>query len=242
MTNNPTIDGVSRELLERLLTDACNENWSDLNELLHAPAACRCRRFGKDNPHWPCPVHSVQVDQHNPTTAMTEAGCQAYMDADGMIGIMHNSSMGHAYVAMRAAPEVADLQSTIAQLQARITQLESEAMYAAAGYQAARDRIVELESGRGEQSAPFYINLEDWNLLVRGDISIANTRVSRAKGGKFTEPLFAAQPAPVAAPEIAQHLEAVIAMFTPLDRACNRTLVEARACLDAAAALNGQAK
>ncbi|QXZ11708.1 hypothetical protein KVQ82_16590 [Pseudomonas sp. AO-1] len=131
MTNNPTIDGVSRELLERLLTEACNENWSDLNELLHAPAACRCRRFGKDNPHWPCPVHSAQAeqlqgDQHGPTAAMTEAGCQAYMDADGMIGIMHNSSMGHAYVAMRTLdPELAALQSTIARLQARVKELES---------------------------------------------------------------------------------------------------------------------
>lgn len=122
-TNNPTIDGVSRELLERLLTDACNENWSDLNELLHSPDACWCRRFGKDNPHWPCPVHSAQGD---PTAAMTEAGCQAYMDADGMIGIMDNSSMGHAYVAMRTLdPELAALQSTIAHLQARIGELES---------------------------------------------------------------------------------------------------------------------
>ncbi len=165
MTNNPMIDGVSRELLERLLTDACNENWSDLNDLLHSPDACRCRRFGKDNPHWPCPVHSAHGDQHGPTAAMTEAGCQAYMDADGMIGIMHNSSMGHAYVAMRALdPEVAAQETTIARLEAqlnnainldfqrreRITQLESEKEFAAATYQAARDRIAELESGRGE--------------------------------------------------------------------------------------------
>lgn len=31
---------VDRELLERLLTDACNENWSDLNIVLNAPTAC----------------------------------------------------------------------------------------------------------------------------------------------------------------------------------------------------------
>jgi len=101
---NQKIDGVPRELLERLLTDACNENWSDLNELLHSPITCRCKRYGKGNPHWPCPVHASPTAQHQvePTEEMKEAGCQAYMDADGMIGIMHRSSMGHAYQAMRA--------------------------------------------------------------------------------------------------------------------------------------------
>lgn len=63
MTMNQTIDGVPRELLERLLTDACNENWSDLNELLHSAGACRCKRYGKGNPHWPCPVHPVPAAQ-----------------------------------------------------------------------------------------------------------------------------------------------------------------------------------
>ena len=47
---------------------------------------------------------------------MKEAGCQAYMDADGMIGIMHRSSMGHAYQAMRAleqpAPVAVDVLNT----------------------------------------------------------------------------------------------------------------------------------
>ena len=109
MTTNQTIDGVPRELLERLLTDACNENWSDLNELLHSPTACRCKRYGKGNPHWPCPVHASPAAQHQvePTEEMKEAGCQAYMDADGMIGIMHRSSMGHAYQAMRALEQPA---------------------------------------------------------------------------------------------------------------------------------------
>lgn len=25
---------------------------------------CRCKRYGKDNPHWPCPVHSAVAEQH----------------------------------------------------------------------------------------------------------------------------------------------------------------------------------
>lgn len=78
----------------------------------------------------------------------------------------------------------------------RITQLESEKEFAAATYQAARDRIAELESGRGE--APFYISVDDWNMLVRDDVEIASVRVSRTRRSKFTEPLFAAPPAPVA--------------------------------------------
>ncbi len=31
---------ISRELAERLLTEACNENWSELNRLLNAPVKC----------------------------------------------------------------------------------------------------------------------------------------------------------------------------------------------------------
>lgn len=38
-----------------------------------------------------------------PTAQMEEDGCQGYLDADGKIGIMHKSSMGHAYRAMLAA-------------------------------------------------------------------------------------------------------------------------------------------
>lgn len=59
--NDKTIT-MSRELAESLLTEATNQNWSDLNILLNAPSdssECRCRRFGKNNPHWPCPVHPI---------------------------------------------------------------------------------------------------------------------------------------------------------------------------------------
>lgn len=44
---------------------------------------------------------------------------------------------------------------------------------------------------RQEHKAPFYISLDDWNLLVRGDVEIASVRVSRTRRSKFTEPLFA---------------------------------------------------
>lgn len=272
MTNNPTIDGVSRELLERLLTDACNENWSDLNELLHSPDACRCRRFGKDNPHWPCPVHSAQGD---PTAAMTEAGCQAYMDADGMIGIMHNSSMGHAYVAMRAIdPEFIALQSTIARLEARITQLESEKELMLRGAEVYKERIVELESGRGEPVACAHEWTDD------GEFTLTCTKCGKTENHEpygwvqtrgnainhFTQEwdvveswedqgfeykaMFdhADTPAPVAAPtDLLQRLAYALSQVGKADHLVDYDAVilareDLRACLDATAALNGADK
>lgn len=76
MTTNQTIDGVlvPRELLERLLTDACNENWSDLNELLHSATTCRCKRYGKGNPHWPCPAHPAPAAQPQGATEGIQVG------------------------------------------------------------------------------------------------------------------------------------------------------------------------
>lgn len=212
--NNPTIDGVSRELLERLLTDACNENWSDLNELLHSPAACRCRRFGKDNPHWPCPVHSAQADQsqgdqHGPTAAMTEAGCQAYMEADGTIGIMHNSSMGHAYVAMRALdPELAALQSTIAQLQARVQ---------------------ELESGRGESVGWQFFDKGEWHTGLK----VKDHRKNTEEAGYPVRDVYAAHPAPFAV--VLPKREMFHGEMDGPEVAFNKGW---NACLDATAALN----
>ncbi|WLD64721.1 hypothetical protein [Pseudomonas sp. OVF7] len=72
MTTKQTIDGVlvSRELLERFVSDveAHNYGFEGLDEvraLLDEPSECRCKRYGKGNPHWPCPVHPVKPsDQH----------------------------------------------------------------------------------------------------------------------------------------------------------------------------------
>lgn len=59
-----TVGGVPRELLEVMLT--AHQSWpsydkarKELRALLDAPDECRCKRFGKDNPHWPCPVHTT---------------------------------------------------------------------------------------------------------------------------------------------------------------------------------------
>lgn len=44
-----------------------------------------------------------------------------------------------------------------------------------------------------ELKAPFYIRINDFNELVRGDIAIVSVRVSRERRGEFTEPLYGQQ-------------------------------------------------
>ena len=36
----------------------------DLRAILDMAVECLCRRYGKDNPHWPCPIHSQPSAQH----------------------------------------------------------------------------------------------------------------------------------------------------------------------------------
>ena len=61
MTNKQTIDGVSREAVEAILglkKEGFVAAWKELRALLDASDECKCKRYGKDNPHWPCPIHS----------------------------------------------------------------------------------------------------------------------------------------------------------------------------------------
>ena len=37
---------------------------TELRAILDKQAECRCKRYGKDNPHWPCPVHAEPSAQH----------------------------------------------------------------------------------------------------------------------------------------------------------------------------------
>ena len=36
----------------------------ELRAFLDSRAECRCKRYGKDNPNWPCPVHAEPAAQH----------------------------------------------------------------------------------------------------------------------------------------------------------------------------------
>lgn len=83
MTNKPMLS-VERELLavvEGLITsqadafplinvprglrsEGLDQVSKELRALLDKQAECRCKRYGKDNPHWPCPVHAEPAAQH----------------------------------------------------------------------------------------------------------------------------------------------------------------------------------
>ena len=75
MTNKPMLSAELRTLLERVVKGASGSAWAALDDdrlaateelraLLDKPAECRCKRYGKDNPHWPCPVHAEPAAQH----------------------------------------------------------------------------------------------------------------------------------------------------------------------------------
>lgn len=82
MTNNtkypPMLSVELRALLERVATEAdhmlgftyasnydeCRKAVDELRALLDKPDECRCKRYGKDNPHWPCPVHAEPAAKH----------------------------------------------------------------------------------------------------------------------------------------------------------------------------------
>ena len=73
MTNKPMLS-VPRELIEQAML-ACFEagfgiTHDKLRALLDKPAECRCKRYGKDNPHWPCPVHAKPAAQRQGAPAV----------------------------------------------------------------------------------------------------------------------------------------------------------------------------
>ena len=99
MTANQTIDGVPREMLQRFakyLDDGLHlsreerEILDELRALLDAPVECRCKRYGKSNPHWPCPVHteSAQEQALDELRALLDAArCDSCDDSGDLIDL-----------------------------------------------------------------------------------------------------------------------------------------------------------
>ena len=66
MTNKPMLSVELRSFLEGVvkLCAVHGPTYNELRALLDNQADCRCKRYGKDNPHWPCPVHADPAAQH----------------------------------------------------------------------------------------------------------------------------------------------------------------------------------
>lgn len=66
MTNKPMLSVELRAFLEGVvkLCAVHGPTYNELRALLDNPSECRCKRYGKDNPHWPCPVHAEPAAQH----------------------------------------------------------------------------------------------------------------------------------------------------------------------------------
>lgn len=64
MTNKPMLS-VEREMLERWTAGRVSlSHLAEMRAILDKPDECRCKRYGKYNPHWPCPVHAEPAAQH----------------------------------------------------------------------------------------------------------------------------------------------------------------------------------
>ena len=175
MTNNPTIDGVSREFLERIrqyLIDIgeIGEFGAELFQLLNidAPAvepatALRehCKQCAEMTKDWPeskrnCLGSAPAVERQEPEVddekwwADTPDGDSALVTRVGALTEWQKGRDAMRDERDAALNEVAALQSTIAQLQARVAELKDGVDKHWKVVCDQRSRITELESGRCE--------------------------------------------------------------------------------------------
>lgn len=220
MTNNPTIDGVSRELLERILHGCMftlsRQQYGELRALLDADKVNNreigLMQFVEAHPIAPA------VERQEPKTSQVPV----------LRAMAANYRNGHSWdfldgeAVSKAADEITALQSTIAQLQARIG---------------------ELESGRGE---PFMYGISQPEGLPHFSEFCVSSEASDLEGevdsmndegdGLFRiVALYTAPPAPVAVvlPERKPVTAGLLSESNTHNQGWN-------ACIDATAALNNK--
>lgn len=188
MTNNPTIDGVSRELLKSLWRGAVTMGWGSaqqLQDLLEAPA----------------------VERQEPVARCLQSPVRKYLSVELLRTHMKDGDLLYS-----APPEVAALESTIAQLQARVQELESGS-----------EPIFQVQY-RGEGGG-------GWSDAEKESY---DAKVPHPKHWK-TRIVYATPPVPVAV--LLPERQPVAATCVTRDRREGWN-----ACLDATAALNGERK
>ena len=226
MTNNPTIDGVSRELLERC---ALHLEWygdvpatnraMELRALLDAPVVepakdlrehCKqCAEVVKTWPEWKRGCLGGQpVVELQPGDEVSELGALRRLTEDSCNELVSRC--------LEHADEVASMQSTIAQLQARVQ---------------------ELENGRGEPIYQLeYLADPGWR-----DASLHEFNVASKLKGYRVRTVYTAPTAPVAVDLLRQARGSVSHLSLRGDDIGNENhalLKNIDACLDATAALN----
>lgn len=233
MTNNPTIDGVSRELLERCLSALdCRVAASKPVRALRV----ELRYFLDTQPH----EHEWDINAEGTATV-----CYCGARSSDVPAVERQPIKNASEVAYNLQSENSALQSTIARLEARVTQLESEKELMLRGAEVYKERIAELESGRGEPVAYLCVAEGARWLQYHSDLH----KPWNPEDVSVT-PLYTAPPAPVAV--VLPELESAFENWWEEDgqycRAGGGSYEKTfayrayEAAIDATAALNGPAK
>lgn len=219
MTNNPTIDGVSLLPCPFCGCDAVLKQYraDGLEIRCTGCQSMRRQRWMGKGRGW---LETKMIEKWN------ERAIHTAERQEPVVLLSEHKKGLDAYL-----EQIKGQQSTIARLEARITQLESEKEFAAATYQAARDRIAELESGRGEQIGmllidEYFDNREIGEVDVQLD-SESCEKLARDFPGRSL-PVFVG---PTALPERKPVTVGLLSESNTHNQGWN-------ACLDATAALN----
>ena len=227
MTNNPTIDGVSRSAIEQALLAMKRIYQAGYDRILEAGGQCDTPEYMMAGDPTARELRALldapAVERQEPSANLAD-GIQSLERISASI-----DARQQRIDALNSDPELAALQSTIAQLQARIGDLESWRGEPVAWANGEQLKLCAASPREVQPNNPMMHNLP------------RNIAGSALKTDYCNTPLFTAPPAPVAVvlPERAQPKS-----WNKADIAsCDMSYIDGwNACLDATAALNGERK